>query len=173
MRAFSRTETKYRSRRRGSMLVELCSSIAAASMIMLLGAMLIDRSMRWAQSMKHQTTLQRELSQLAAEYRKDFSTAQRVEFPTNDRVVFSMVGKNVIYEVQKTQVVRRCEVTDAQVAMARSPESYLLGDGYQATFESPCLVVRTLNPAGEIMGTRLRVSGKRADERYKMMEDKP
>ncbi|MFN5918194.1 MAG: hypothetical protein ACK48K_15680, partial [Planctomycetota bacterium] len=59
--------------RHGSMLIELCSSLAAGSMIMLLGITLIERSMHWSQSMQRQTNLQRQLGQLANTWREDFS----------------------------------------------------------------------------------------------------
>lgn len=168
-----RRRCKNRIRRDGSMLIELCLNMAAASMVMLLGVTLIERSMHWTQSMQKQTNLQRELSLLAADWRADFSKAQRVDFQSGNRVVLSMPGKDIVYESKDNQVQRRCELKEPLAAKPSAPENYVLGVDYLATFESPYLIVRATNPAGETVSTRLRVLGKPSDQRYRILEDLP
>ena len=66
--------------RSGSMLIELCASLATASMVMLLGVTLIERSMHWTQAVHRHTNLQRELSQLARTWREDCLKADQITF---------------------------------------------------------------------------------------------
>ena len=164
------TKSSYRS---GSMLVELCSSIAAASMVMLLGVTLIERSMHWTQSMQRQSTLQRELGQLASAWREDFSQATQVDYRTDRSVVVTLPQKQITYESMDNQVQRRCEWGESRSTNNTSLETYDLGVGYQATFEAPYLIVKSINPAGETVSTRLRVLGlQSSDKRYRILEAK-
>lgn len=159
--------------RHGSMLIELCSSLAAGSMIMLLGITLIERSMHWSQSMQRQTNLQRQLGLLANTWREDFSKSQTAEFQSEDRVVLQAMDKEILYESKGDRVLRRSTSKDPQRNIPEDPETFVLGDGFKATFESPYLIVRATNPAGEVVSTRLRVFGKTSGKPYLILEDLP
>ncbi len=148
--------------RHGTMLIEVCSALAAGSMVMLLGVVLIERSMRWSQAMQHQANLQRELSLLAKAWRDDFSRAEKVDARSPQQVVLTLSGKEVIYESLGHEVVRRSKPSGS--------ESYVLGDGYQASFDASLLVIQALNPAGEVTGTRLKVSGPTARRQYRVID---
>lgn len=156
--------------RRGSMLIEVCSSLAAGSMIMLLGVVLIERTMHWSQAMQHQANLQRELSLLAKAWRDDFLRAEKVDARSPQLLVLTLPGKEVIYESLDHEVVRRTKSTNNSDAKPIASESYVLGDGYQATFDASFLVIRALNPAGEQVSTRLRVLGSTARRQYRIID---
>ncbi len=159
--------------RSGSMLIELCASLATASMVMLLGVTLIERSMHWTQAVHRHTNLQRELSQLASAWREDCSKADQIRFESERQVILSTAGKEVIYQIQEDRIERRCKWKDPQLATACTPEDYPLGIGYQAKFNSPYLVIYMIDPVGQIASTRLRVLGKTAQKPYRILEDKP
>lgn len=159
--------------RQGSMLIELCGCIAAASMVMLLGIGLIERSMHWTQSMQRQTNLQRQLGLLANTWREDFAKSQNASFQSKKRVVLQSEGQEIQYEILGDQILRRSNSTDPQKAIPADPEAFALGDGFEASFESPYLIVRAKSPAGETVSTRLRVLGKTSDKRYRILEDQP
>lgn len=162
-----------RNRRKGSMLVELCSSLAAASMVMLLGITVIQRSMHWTQSMQQQTNLQRELSQLASRWREDVSKADLFEHRSPSLVVLRLPSQEVTYESLDGQVQRRVIPKDDPSAKPIGPDRYEIGKDYRASFEPETLVVQALNPAGEVINTRLRVVGKKMDPRYRIIEAEP
>jgi hypothetical protein len=155
------------------MLIELCSSLAAASMVMLLGVTLIERSMHWTQSVQRHTNLQRELGQLASAWRDDCGRASQIEFQSADRVVFSMSGQEVIYQIDDHRIQRLCDRKDPLASKASAPEDYLLGTGYRAVFESPYLIVQTTDPVGRVIATRLRILGKTTEKTYRILEDQP
>lgn len=159
--------------RHGSMLIELCSSLAAGSMIMLLGITLIERSMHWTQSMQRQTNLQRQLGQLANTWREDFAKSQSAEFQSDKRVILQATDREIFYESKGDRVLRRAKSNDPQKNIPADPETFVLGDGFQASFESPYLIVRAINPAGEVVSTRLRVFGKTSGKPYLILEDLP
>lgn len=159
--------------RSGSMLIELCASLATGSMVMLLGVTLIERSMHWTQAVHRHTNLQRELSQLASMWREDCSKADQITFESEQQVILSMADKKVIYQIQEDRIERRCKWNDPQSATACAPEDYPLGLGYQAKFNAPYLVIYMVDPAGQIASTRLRVLGKTTQKRYRILEDKP
>ncbi|MFM8262266.1 MAG: hypothetical protein ACKN9S_08310 [Pirellula sp.] len=163
----------YKPNRHGSMLIELCGSLAAGSMIMLLGITLIERSMHWTQSMQRQTNLQRQLGQLANTWREDFSNSQAAEFQSENRVVLQAADIEILYESKGDRVLRRLTSKDPQSNRPADPETFVLGDGFKATFESPYLIVRATNPAGEVISTRLRVFGKTSGKNYRTLEDLP
>jgi len=160
-------------RRTGSMLVELCSSLAAGSMIMLLGITLIQRSMHWTQSIQRQTNLQRELSQLATQWREDLSKADQVDYPSPQRVVLRMLSDQVVYESLEGQVQRQITPKENPSAKPLGPDRYEIGKDYRASFEPETLVVQALNPAGEVINTRLRVTGRKPDPRYRIIDSGP
>lgn len=168
-----KTKKICKSNRHGSMLIELCGCLATGSMVMLLGIGLIERSMHWTQSMQRQTNLQRQLDQLANTWRDDFSKSQSAEFQSDKRVVLQAEGKEILYESKGDQILRRSTSKDPQRAIPADPEVFVLGDGFQASFESPYLFVRATNPAGEVVSTRLKVFGKTSDNRYRILEDQP
>lgn len=155
--------------RRGSMLIELCTTIAVGSMVMFLGIALIEQSMRWSRSMQKHADLQRELRLLANAWRDDFSRAQQVEFQSPHRVALTLPGKEIVYESSGEKVERRCSRTQGALATPIGTEFYVLGNGCVAQFESGLLLVRAVNPAGEPTGLRLRVLGKSADKRYQIV----
>ncbi len=162
-----------RNRRKGSMLVELCASLAAGSMVMLLGITIIERAMHWTQSMQQQTNLQRELSQLASRWREDLSKADQFEHRSPSLVVLGMPGQEVTYESLEGQVQRRVILKDDPSAKPIGTDRYEIGRDYRARFEPETLVVQALNPAGEVINTRLRVVGKKMDPRYRIIEAEP
>lgn len=137
---------------------------------MLLGVVLIERTMRWSQAMQHQANLQRELRLLATSWRGDFSRAEKLDFRSPQLVVLNLPGKEVVYESLENEVVRRSKPTvDADTQLSGS-DSFVLGDGYEATFDASWLVIRALNPAGEATGTRLRVLGPTARKQYRVID---
>ncbi|MCY3000008.1 MAG: hypothetical protein NT168_18085, partial [Planctomycetota bacterium] len=121
-----------RNRRKGSMLVELCASLAAGSMVMLLGITLIERSMHWTQSMQQQTNLQRELSQLASRWREDVSNADQFDHRSPSLVVLGMPGQEVTYESLDGQVQRRVILKDDPSAKPIGTDRYEIGRDYRA-----------------------------------------
>lgn len=162
-----------RNRRKGSMLVELCASLAAGSMVMLLGITLIERSMHWTQSMQQQTNLQRELSQLASRWREDLSKTDQFDYRSPSLVVLGMPSQEVTYESLDGQVQRRVIPKNDPSAKPIGTDRYEIGRDYRAHFEPETLVVQALNPAGEVINTRLRVVGKKMDPRYRIIEAEP
>ncbi len=156
--------------RHGTMLIEVCSALAAGSMVMLLGVVLIERSMRWSQAMQHQANLQRELSLLAKAWRDDFSRAEKVDARSPQQVVLTLSDKEVIYESLGHEVVRRSKPIINSDTKPSGSESYVLGNGYQANFDASLLVIQALNPAGEVTGTRLRVFGPTARRQYRVID---
>ncbi|MFN6128593.1 MAG: hypothetical protein ACK6DC_01995 [Planctomycetota bacterium] len=156
--------------RQGSMLIELCTTISAGSMVLFLGVVLIEQTMRWSRSMQKHSDTQRELSRLADSWREDFSRARRVEFQSTQRVTLDLPGKEIVYESSSEKVERRCSRTKGDAITPLGTEFYVLGNGYVAQFDSSLLVVRAVNPAGEPTGVRLRVLGKSTDKRYQIVD---
>lgn len=159
-----------RIQRRGSMLIEVCSALAAGSMVMLLGVVLIERTMRWSRAMQREANLQRELRLLASAWREDFARADNVDARSPHLVVLNLPGKEIVYESLDHEVVRRSRHTvDAETEPSGS-DSFVLGDGYRATFDASLLVIRALNPADEVTGTRLRVLGPTNGGKYRFLD---
>ena len=164
---------KANAKRHGSMLVELCSSLAAGSMIMLIGITLIERTMHWTQALRQHSDTQEQLRQLASTWREDFSKANKATFESDSQVVLLLPDKQIIYECKDNLVHRRQTPLGAALASSQAPASYRLGGGYQAKIQAPYLVVHSLNPAGETVNIRLRVLGQTTKKEYQVWEETP
>lgn len=168
-----RNPTKLKINRRGSMLVELSSSLAAASMVMLLGVTLIERSLHWTQTIRQQTDLQRELRILSSTWRDDFSKATKTSFESDTKLILNQPGRQIVFECTENAVERRVESTAPESLVTQPTTLYPLGEGYQAKIEAPYLVVYSSNPAGEQTRIRLRVLGQISDKSYRFLENGP
>jgi hypothetical protein len=101
------------------------------------------------------------------------SKADQFEHRSPSLVVLRLPSQEVTYESLDGQVQRRVVLKDDPSAKPIGTDRYEIGKDYRASFEPETLVVQALNPAGEVINTRLRVVGKKMDPRYRIIEAEP
>lgn len=152
--------------RRGSLLIEMITSMTSGSVILLLAIGLIHQSMHWSTRTQARTDQYRTLEHIARQWRRDAHSSSSITLVSDDEIVFHRaLGPNVIYRISGSRVIRMESASDANDQGPFHRDEYTLSDQNEINIEQlnapkrARLQVRRAAPGGDFYRLELNVDG--------------